>query len=115
MKSKRLRRLQTWTIVVLFLYVVLLGYSLVTTFGHTILFAVTSPRNQMTERLIESDKTVSKLQSDFRVYVQDFSEALQVQRHLLHIYFDANVVTIGFLGWSTFMIVRIKREAQHDA
>ena len=91
------------------------GYSLVSTFGHAILFAVTAPRNQMTERLIEHDKTVQKLQSDFRVYVQDFSDALQVQRDSLHIYFYANIATICFLGWSTFMIRRIQREVDHDA
>jgi hypothetical protein len=58
---------------------------------------------------------VQELQDDFRVSTQNFSHALQVQRDLLHIYFYASVAVIGFLGWSTFMIFRIKREVDHDA
>jgi hypothetical protein len=115
-KSKRLRRLQTWTIAVLILYVLMLGYSLVVIFRHAILFAVTAPYYQpMVERHIQSDKTVQELQSDIRVYNQNFSNALQVERDLLHIYFGANVAMIGFLGWSTFVIFRLKREVAHDA
>jgi len=116
MKSKRLRRLQTCTIVVLFLYMLLLGYSFNVIFHHAILFAVTTPqRLATTERHIESDKTVPEMLDDFRVSTQNFSDALQVQRDLLHIYFDASLAMIGFLGWSTFMMFRIKREVDHDA
>ena len=116
MKSKRLRRLQTCTIVVLFIYMVLLGYSFNVIFHHGILFAVTAPYYQpIAERHIESDKTVPELQDDFRVSTQNFSDALQVQRDLLHIYLDASLAMIGFLGWSTFMMFRIKREVEHDA
>ena len=94
----------------------LLGYSFNVIFHHGILFAVTTPqRLATTERHIESDKTVQELQSDFRVSTQNFSDALQVKSELLSIYFDANVAMIGFLGWSTFMIFRIKREVDHDA
>jgi hypothetical protein len=117
MKSKRLRRLQTWMIVVLFLYVLMLGYSsLVVPFQNGILFAVTGRQGQATtERRIESDKTVQELQDDIHVSTQNFSHALRVQRDLLHIYFYANVAVIGFLGWSTFTIFRIKREVDRDA
>jgi len=116
MKSKRLRRLQTWTIVALFLYVLMLGYLFITTFQHAILFAVTAPWNQpILERRIDSDKTVQELQYDFHVSTLNFSRALQVQRHLLQIYIYANIAMIGFLGWSTFTIFRIKREVDHDA
>jgi hypothetical protein len=116
MKSKRLRRLQTWTIIVLFLYMLLLGYSLVIPFQNGILFAVTAKwSQQMAERRIESDKSVQESQSDLLVDAQNLSHALQVKSKLLSIYFDANIAMIGFLGWSTFMIYRIKREVDHDA
>src|ERR1017187_7328044 len=116
MKSKRLRRLQTLTIIVLFLDILMLGYSLAVTFHHAMLFDVTTPYyRQMLVRHIESDKTVPEMQDDFRVATQNFSDALQVQRDLLHIYFDASLAMIGFLGWSTFMMSRIKREVDHDA
>jgi hypothetical protein len=116
MKSKRLRRLQTWTIVALFLYLLMLGHLVVVTAQHAILFQVTAPWWQATvEQRIESDKTVQELQSDFRVSTQRYSLALQVERHLLQICTWANIAMIGFLGWSTFMISRIKREVGHVA
>jgi len=94
----------------------LLGYSFNVIFQHGILFAVTAPQGQATtERHIESDKTVPELQDDFRVSTQNFSDALQVQWKLFRIYIAANVTMIGFLGWSTFMIFRIKREVDHNA
>ena|ERR1035441_186020 len=116
MKSKRLRRLQILTIIVLFLYILMLGYALAVTFHHAMLFDVTRPYYQ--QRLVrhfESDKTVQELQSDFRLDTQNLSDALQVKSDLLSIYFDASVAMIGFLGWSTFMIYRIKGEVDHDA
>lgn len=116
MKSKRLRRLQTWTIAVLILCVLMLGYSMVVRVRHAILLAVTAPSYQpMLERHIESARTMQELQSDIVVYNQNFSNALQVERDLLHIYFGANVAMIGFLGWSTFVIFRLKKEIAHDA
>ena len=63
----------------------------------------------MAEKRIESDKNVEELQ----FVAQTFSQAFQVQRHLLAIYFGANIAMIGFLGWSTSMIFRIKREVDH--
>lgn len=111
MKSKQLHQLQTWTIIVLFLYMLVLGYSFNVIFQNGILFAVTMPQRQVTtERHIESDKTMPELQDDFRVSTQNFSNALQVQWKLFHIYSAANVAMIAFLGWSTFMIFRIKKE-----
>jgi hypothetical protein len=86
------------------------------TFQHGKLFGVTLALSQpMAERRMESDKTMQELQSDFRVAIQDYSAALQAQSNLLRIYFAANVAVIGFLGWSTFMIFRIKREVDHGA
>jgi hypothetical protein len=115
MKSKRLRRLQICTIVVLFLYMLLLGYSFNVIFQHGKLFGVVASQGQATtERRIESDKNVPELQDDFRVSTQNFSYALQVKSDLLSIYIDANIAMIGFLGWSTFMMFRIKREVDHE-
>jgi hypothetical protein len=65
----------------------------------------------MAERRIESDKNVEELQ----FVAQTFSHALQVKSDLLAIYFVANVAMIGFLGWSTVMIFRIKREVDDNA
>ena len=106
MKSKRLRRLQTWTIIVLFLYMLMLGYSLVIPLQNGILFAVTA-------RWSQQGASVQESQSDLLVDAQNLSHALQVKSKLLSIYFDANIAMIGFLGWSTFMMFRIKREVDH--
>jgi hypothetical protein len=67
----------------------------------------------MAERRIESDKTVQELQFDLRDAAQNFSYSLRVKSELLLIYFGANVAMIGFLGWSAFMIFRLKNEADH--
>ena len=116
MKFKRLRRLQTWTIIVLFLYILMLGYASVIPLQNAILFAATATWSQpMAERRIENAKSVQEAQSDLLLDAQNFSRALQVKSHLLSIYADANVAMIGFLGWSTFMIFRLKREVDHDA
>ena len=94
----------------------LLGYSFNVIFHHGILFAVTTPqRLATTERHIESDKTVPEMLDDFRVSTQNFSDASQVQWKLFRIYSAVNIAMIGFLGWSTFMMSRIKREVDHDA
>jgi hypothetical protein len=94
----------------------LLGYSFNVILQHGKLFGVVASQGQaMTERRIESDKTMPELQDDFRVSTQNFSEALQVQWKLFRIYSAANVAMIGFLGWSTFVMFRIKREVDHDA
>ncbi len=105
MKSKQLCRLQTWTIIVLFLYMLMLGNFLV-----NILRSATKWNPTYAERRIESDKTVQELQIDFRDALQNTSRTRHVWGELLLIYFGANVAMIGFLGWSTFMIFRIKRE-----
>ena|SRR5271168_35916 len=110
MKSKRLRRLQTWTIIVLFLYMLMLGY-----FLHTVVLSTPMWSQPMAERRIERDKTVPELQLDLRDAAQNFSHALHVKNDLLLIYFGSTVGMIGFLGWSTFMIFRIKREVDHAA
>jgi hypothetical protein len=89
----------------------LLGYLFNVIFQHGKLFAVTTPSGQATtERQVESDKTVPELQDDFRVSTQNFSDVLQVQWKLFRIYSAANVAMIGFLGWCSFMILRIKNE-----
>jgi len=93
----------------------LLGYSFNVIFHHGILFGVVTSQGATIERHIESDKTVPELQDDFRVSTQNFSDALQVQWKLFRIYSAANIAMIGFLGWSTFMMFRIKREVDHDA
>jgi hypothetical protein len=108
MKSKRLRRLQTWTIIVLFFYLLMLG-----NFFVNIYKGATKWGPAYAERRIESDKTVQELQIDFRDALQNTSRTRHVEGQLLLIYFGANVAMIGFLGWSTFMIFRIKREVDH--
>ena len=110
MKSKRLHRLQTWTIIVLFLYMLMLGNFLV-----GIPRSVTKWNPTYAERRIESDKTLQELQIDFRDALQNTSRTRHVWGELLLIYFGANVAMIGFLGWSTFMIFRIKREVEQAA
>ena len=112
MKSKRLRRLQTWTVIVLFLYMLMLGNFVNAIINNGKCFGIVTNWSQpMSERRIESDKNVEELQFVART----FSQAFQVQRHLLAVYSVANIAMIGFLGWSTFTIFRIKREVDHDA
>jgi hypothetical protein len=116
MKSKQLRRLQTWMIIVLSLYLLILGNFINTIINNGKCFGVVANwSQQITEQHIASGKSVQESQSDLLVEAQNFSHALQVQRDLLHIYFYANIAIIGFLGWSTFTIFLIKKEVEHDA
>jgi hypothetical protein len=110
MKSKRLHRLQLGTIGVTLLHLLMLGY-----FLHTVATSIPMWSQPMAERRIDRDKTVQELQSDLRGAAQNFSHALHVKNELLLIYFGSTVAMIGFLGWSTFMIFRIKREVDHAA
>ena len=116
MKSKRLRRLQIGTIVILFLNMVMVVYPLVVVFQHGKLFGVVMTLSQRWQNgAYESGKTAQELQDDFQVFAQNFSNMMQVQRHLLAIYSLANIAMICFLCWSTFMMFRIKKEVDHDA
>src|ERR1700722_16232232 len=111
MKSKRLHRLQTWTVVVLFLYMLMLGNFVVHVIMNGKCFGIVANWSQpMAEQRIESDTNVEEL----RFVAQNYLHALQVKSDLLAISFVANIAMIGFLGWSIFTIFRIKKELERN-
>ena len=56
---------------------------------------------------------LSQLQSDLR-FVISYARAIQRDRvQLLLICLGTSVAVVGFMGWSIFVISRIKREVDH--
>jgi hypothetical protein len=111
MKIQRLRRLQVWMVIVLATYALLSGY---------LFFSI--PRYAMPMRLTRSAAEreaqtgdLSQLQSDFRLAVSYVSEVQRDKNELLLICLGATVAVVGFMGWSIFVISRVKREVDHVA
>ena len=105
MKSKRLFRLQTWTIIALVVYLLMAIY---------MFFAIPTRRPMWSiPGLAEKESQradLQQLQRDLRQAVGDLSSSLHYKDELLNAFFVATVGIVGFLGWSVFMIGRIKRE-----
>jgi len=58
---------------------------------------------------------LSQIQSDFRSAVSIAREIQRDRNQLLLICLGATVAVVGFMGWSIFVISRIKREVDHAA
>ena len=58
---------------------------------------------------------LSQLQSDFRLAVSYVGEIQRDKNELLLICLGATIVVVGFMGWSIFVINRVKREVDHVA
>lgn len=105
MKTKRLVRLQTWTIIVLVAYALLAGCLLLQ-------FPAVQPILSTVGGANSEIKTADlpRLQSDLRFVVSSLATFRHDRNELLIICFAATVGIVGFLGWSLFVISRLKRE-----
>ena len=108
MKSQRLLKLQVGTITTLVLYVMLVTYM--------ILNLPRGPHwnNYQAERAIQSANSMEELQNDLRSAVSSLSTFRHSINKLLLTFFVASVGTVAFLGWSLFMVGRVKSEDSID-
>ena len=112
MKSKRIRKLQAWTIIVS------LVYTLLAVFVHEFV-NYTDPGYLMIESEANTDSMIQRqdLQSS-RINLKVALGKLDTLRHskyeLQLIFLLAIISIVGFNGWSLYMIRRIKREDLHD-
>jgi hypothetical protein len=111
MEMQRLVRLQVWMVIVLTIYALLSGYLLYSMpqRAQPILLA-----RSVAEREAQTSD-LSQIQSDFRSAVSIAREIQRDRNQLLLICLGATVAVVGFMGWSIFVISRIKREVDHAA
>jgi hypothetical protein len=109
MKSKRLRKLQIGTLIALVLYVALVIYMF-------LVMPTGQPKwnNGVAERRIQNATSMQELQSDLRSAVSSLSTFRHSRNDLLFICFVASIGMTGFLGWSFFVMGRVKREDVPD-
>jgi hypothetical protein len=111
MKSERLKRLQTWMIIVLVVYAMMAVY--VCTFivnqrakpiwGSNVAYVNEESQNTSVQRLQSNIRSAGSS-------VGFLSRRLNEESYLLRIFFLSTVGIIGFLGWNLFMIGRLKKE-----
>jgi hypothetical protein len=110
MKTKRLLRLQILTVVVLVVY---------SLFAIYIFFAIPNGQPMWGSIYYAGSEIKSadlpRLQADLHSAVSSFATFQRDKNELLFICLLATVGIVGFLGWSAFMMGRIKREADHAA
>jgi hypothetical protein len=111
MKIKRLLRLQVGMALVLFVYLSFVGYLIFTlpSDGLPMRFSST-----IAEQQVRTD-ALPQLQSDFRLAISQIAELQHDKGVLLLVCLGASVAVVGFLGWSLFVVSRIKREVDHVA
>ncbi len=109
MKSRRLHRLQVGTLIALGLYFTLVIYLFLA-------LPLGQPKwnSGLAERRIAASTTPKELQDDLRSAVSSLSTFRHSRNEMLLICFVANIGMTGFLGWSWFMMERIKREVAID-
>lgn len=105
MKSNRLCRLQTAIASALILYTLFFIYMF-------FYIPATNPMwsKGVAEQHIQSATTLQELQTDLRSAVGGLSTGLHIKNELLLAFMIATAGMIGFLGWTSFMICRLKRE-----
>ena len=113
MKTDRLHRLQTWTIIVLIAYLLL---ALCAVF----IFASPTSASQIWEGYSLRGEEIRgadshQLQSYLHSAVVRLVAFRRDKYDLLLTIIVAAIGMVGFLGWSTFMIRRIKKEVDHAA
>ena len=108
MKSQRLRKLQIGTAIAIVLYLMLVTYMF--------LAMPFSPKwnNAVVERRIQSAASMQELQTDLRSAVSSLSTYRHSSLQLQLLCLVASIGTVGFLGWSLFMMGRVKREDLSD-
>jgi len=108
MKTKRLVRLQTWTIIVLVAYALLAGYLFFTIpAGQPIWSSIGYANSEI------KTADLPRLQSDLHSAVSSLATFRHDKNELLIICFVAMVGVVGFFAWSLFVIGRVKREIDH--
>jgi hypothetical protein len=111
MKIQRLMRLQVWMVIVLTTYALLSAYLLISMPQRAMPMLLA---RSVAEREVQTSD-LSQLQSDFR-FVVSYAREIQSDRiQLLLICLGGAVAAVGFMGWSIFVISRIKREVDHVA
>jgi hypothetical protein len=109
MKSNRLSRLQAATAGALVLYALFFIYMFV-------YIPATNPmwNKGVAERRIQSATTLPELQTDLRSAVGNLSTFLHIKNELLLAFMIATAGMMVFLGWSLYMLGRLKREDSND-
>ena len=111
MKTKRLLKLQIGMALVLLVYLLFAGYLIATLPSHAIPMRFSST---ITEQQIRTD-TLPQLQSDYRLAITYLAQLHRAQGELLLVCLFGSVTAVGFLGWSIFVLGRIKRDIDHVA
>jgi hypothetical protein len=110
MKTKRLVRLQTGTVIALFVYALLAAYLfLAIPAGQPMWSSMTLANSQI------KTADLPQLQNDLREAVSSLATFRHDKNELLLICFAATVGVVAFLGWSLFVISRVKREVSQVA
>jgi hypothetical protein len=111
MKIKRLLGLQIGMALVLLIYLAFAGYLLfkLPTQGLPLRFTST-----IAEQQVRTD-ALPQLQSDFRLAISYLAEIENERNELLLACVGASLAVVIFLGWSIFIVSRIKREVDHVA
>jgi hypothetical protein len=111
MKIKRLFRLQIGMVFVLLVFLLFAGYLIVTLPSHAIPMRFSST---IAEQQVRTD-ALPQLQSDFRLTISYVAELHRDMGELLLVCLVGSVAVVSFLGWSIFVVSRIKREVDHVA
>jgi len=96
---------------VLLAYLFFAGYLIFTLPSHSMPMRFTST---IAEQQVRTD-ALPQLQSDFRLAISYVAELQRDRIELLLLCFIASVAVVGFLGWSIFVVSRIKRDVDHVA
>ena len=105
MESTRLRKLQFGTVMALVLCSVLVTYMF-----RAMPIGQPQWNSGVDERRIKDASSMLELQSDLRSAVSSLSAFRHSRNRMLFVYLVANIVMTGFLGWSLFMMRRVKRK-----
>lgn len=109
MKSTRLRKLQFGTVMAMVLCLVLVIYMFR-------VMPIGQPKwnSGVAERRIQDATSMQELQVDLRSAVSSLSMFRHSRNEMLFVCFVVNIVMAGFLGWSLFMMGRVKRKDSID-
>jgi Tfp pilus assembly protein PilN len=96
---------------VLLVYLLFAGYLIFTLPSNAMPIRFTST---IAEQQVRTD-ALPQLQSDFRSAISYVAELQRDRIELVVVCFVTSVAVVGFLGWSIFVVNRIKREVDHVA